>query len=88
MSAAEFIDHDSYGPASALFADGSRIVSWGESVRVGDSATADSLLTLRGHGYHVGSVAVSPDGTRIVSGAVDRSVRIWDTPQDYQPSVR
>ena len=79
---AEFTGHDS---PIAVFADGTRIVSGGESVRVWDFATGESLLVLRGHGYHVTAVTVSPDGRRIVSGAVDGSVRIWDTPPDHEP---
>jgi WD40 repeat protein len=35
-------------------------------------------LILRGHTGPVFSVAVTPDGARIVSGSRDRSVRVWD----------
>ena len=31
-----------------------------------------------GHGGPVNSVSFSPDGTRIVSGSDDNTVRVWD----------
>ncbi|EMD32005.1 hypothetical protein CERSUDRAFT_162065 [Gelatoporia subvermispora B] len=55
------------------------------SIREGDQATPESLLgdieqwlVLSGHAHIVFSIAVSHDGTRIASGSVDRTVRIWD----------
>jgi WD40 repeat protein len=40
---------------------------------------------LEGHGYNVVSVAYSPDGTQIVSGAHDKTVRIWDVSTIHTP---
>ena len=37
-----------------------------------------SLQTLQGHTRMVSSVSWSPDGTRIVSGSYDNTLRIWD----------
>ena len=48
-------------------------------MRVWDASTAAELKSLDGHSRSVYSVAFSSDGTRIVSGSGDKSVRIWDT---------
>ena len=47
-----------------------------------DAATAagmPSLTSLTGHTGMVSSVGFSPDGTRIVSGGTDGTVRVWDS---------
>ena len=36
------------------------------------------LQTLEGHSYHVLSVSYSPDGTKIISGSLDKTIKIWD----------
>ncbi len=38
-----------------------------------------SRMTLRGHGGWVASIAISPDGKRIISGSVDKTVKVWDS---------
>ena len=37
-----------------------------------------SRMTLRGHSDEVHGMAVSPDSKRIVSGSVDKTVKVWD----------
>jgi len=37
------------------------------------------IHSLKGHSSFVVSVALSPNGNRVVSGSEDRLVKIWDT---------
>jgi len=48
------------------------------SVKVWNANTGLELLELTGHSGGVWSVAVFPNGSRIVSGSHDKSVKIWD----------
>jgi WD40 repeat protein len=36
------------------------------------------MMGLKGHQSSINAVAVTPDGARIVTGAADKTVRIWD----------
>ncbi len=43
-----------------------------------DGRTGTALFELKGHSGAVNSVAFSPDGTRILTGSGDRTVKVWD----------
>ncbi|MFT7670808.1 MAG: WD40 repeat protein [Planctomycetota bacterium] len=51
---------------------------FGESLRILDASTGETLQTLRGHRKTVWSTSWSPDGKRIVSGSLDGTARVWD----------
>ena len=44
----------------------------------GNNSKFVCLKTLEGHSYPVNSVAYSPNGTKIISGSDDKTVKIWD----------
>jgi len=48
------------------------------TVKVWDAASGQVLLTLNGHRQPVLCVAVSADGSRIVSGAYEGELKVWD----------
>jgi WD40 repeat protein len=55
-----------------------------ETARVWDAKTGAQLLTLSRHLVNVRAVAVSPDGTRIVTGSADTSAPVWDSATDTE----
>ncbi|KAF9541836.1 WD40 repeat-like protein [Agrocybe pediades] len=59
--------------------DGTKIISGFDSgtICVLDAETGNILMSIPGHTLSVTSVAVSPDGSRFISGSYDRSVRVW-----------
>jgi WD40 repeat protein len=79
--------HSDYVEGGAFLPGGRRIVtvSRDRTTRLWDAESGENVLVLHEHGYPVTCVAVSPDGTRIATGAgamEDRQslVRIWAAP--------
>ncbi|MFM9995163.1 MAG: WD40 repeat domain-containing serine/threonine protein kinase [Phycisphaerales bacterium] len=72
---------DSLGEAGLLqfSPDGATVATaWGFDVLVVGVADGRVLQTLRGHTQRIASFRFSPDGARIVTGSLDRTVRLWD----------
>ncbi|MBL7187157.1 MAG: protein kinase [Phycisphaerae bacterium] len=78
-----FRSHRPYGMAIAVSPDGRCIASasggtvGSGSVKVLDTATGSVVMTLQ-HNDLVYTVAYSPDGKRIASAGVERTIKIWD----------
>ncbi|KAG9236930.1 hypothetical protein BJ875DRAFT_503024 [Amylocarpus encephaloides] len=54
------------------------IPSWVQRMPIVQAHWSAALQTLEGHSGRVTSVAFSPDGTQVVSGSGDMTVRLWD----------
>ena len=52
--------------------------AWDSAVRVWDAVTGGLVSTLTGHADTVSALAFLAGGGQIVSGGVDKSVRLWD----------
>jgi WD40 repeat protein len=57
-------------------------------VMVWDAKSGRQLLQLRGHGDMVNSVVFSPDGKRLATGSVDRTIKVWDVESGNQLLTR
>jgi len=49
------------------------------AVIIVDPTTGTHLSVLKGHAWDMNSVAVTPDGQKIISGSEDSKIKIWDT---------
>lgn len=70
------------GVRVALSPDGSRVASAGKGplVRILDASDGEQVLALGGHGDTIISIAYSPDGNTLATGAIDGTIRIWRAP--------
>ena len=53
-----------------------------------DHMWSPELMELQGHSAPVFSVAFSPDGSKIISGSEDNTIRVWDTGFLMIPPIR
>ena len=58
---------------------GSCICSWAEDQHGRDRVRVNPECPVAGHSEYVRTIAISPDGKRVVSGSKDNLVKIWDT---------
>jgi WD40 repeat protein len=47
-------------------------------IKLWDVATCREIANLKGHTYHVRSVAFSPNGKTLASGSSDETIKLWD----------
>jgi WD40 repeat protein/tRNA A-37 threonylcarbamoyl transferase component Bud32 len=75
----ELMKIDGDGGCVSFSPDAKRIISAdGNDINVWDASSGKKLMILSGHEDQIWSMSYSPDGTRIVSGGRDKTVRIWN----------
>ncbi len=74
--------------AIAVSPDG-KSVAWGAGpyVRLSDLKTGAEIGIFKGHTVTVGNIAFSPDGTRMLTGGRDRTMRLWEVRSQKQLDV-
>jgi WD40 repeat protein len=66
--------------AVALNRNGSRLLvaSWDSRATIYSVATGRPLVSFIGHTRGINDAGLSPDGTRVVTASLDRTVRVWN----------
>ncbi|KAL7803474.1 hypothetical protein V8C44DRAFT_353120 [Trichoderma aethiopicum] len=82
--------HDDWVSGTEFFPDGQQLVVFSsDEIQIWNSHGDDPPRTLRGHADDIRSIAISPDGSRLVSSSRDGSIRIWDiSPELEDPWIR
>jgi WD40 repeat protein len=67
--------------------DGGYAVSagWRPEVHIWDIATGRSVRVLEGHTKGTGAIAISPDGTSVLTADADHAVRVWELDWELEP---
>ncbi len=75
-----FLGHPAYGGIATFDPlEGRLVLAGGDgTIQVWDTFERVSLATLTAQGSSISDVALSPDGTRVASGSLDRIVRVWE----------
>jgi WD40 repeat protein/serine/threonine protein kinase len=77
-------DYATFHPVIAFQSEGRRIFgAYGDLIQVWDSDSGEPLLLLHSDRKQIMSIALSADGQRLLSGAIDGTVNIWDTRSAY-----
>ena len=77
IKAAAKLDSKAY--ASAVFPDGEKIaIASGNKIKILYANSLEEIGALVGHAGPVSTVAVFRDGSKIVSGSWDNTIKIWD----------
>jgi eukaryotic-like serine/threonine-protein kinase len=73
---------NAHHPTIAFAPDGKTFalhcVKWNGGIQIHEAASGRWLRTLQGHRERVMSLEFSPDGTRLLSGSMDQTARVWD----------
>jgi WD40 repeat protein len=75
-----FIGHPAYGGVATFDPLNGWLAMAGSdgTIQIWDPLERVSLATLTAQGSSIADIALSPDGTRVVSGSLDRRVRVWE----------